>query len=309
MFIDGFGKISDKWRRIRQNPNRENVQTGPRDLQELRHANIDEHSWFVNLIQPEIGGGRLTVDQFSEIYANPGATAIRVSGLNQKTFELLVSEYGTQFTAIEFWKCPTLVDLTPLEDLSELQMVSFFWNQKATRLWNLARTPVLAALQVQDFNRLKKLDDLGDGHALRELVISDGMWPKMELETLEPLGALAGLRSLQLYPKRIDDGRVQPLGSLTGLEKLSIPTNLFTTEQIAWLKARLPDKVESEALAALNILKRPFEREGKSLDVLLVGKRKPFLNSELDAARISRHVNKFDQMLTNFEEDPSLEPD
>jgi hypothetical protein len=55
-----------------------------------------------------------------------------------------------------------------------------------------------------------------------------------------------------LHPKRIDDDRVQPLGALKNIEKLSIPTNLFTIEQIAWLRARLPETVESNALNPLS---------------------------------------------------------
>jgi transcriptional regulator with XRE-family HTH domain len=94
------------------------------------------------------------------------------------------------------------------------------------------------------------------------------------------VASLTGLQSLSFHPNRIDDGRVQPLGTLSDLEKLSIPTNLFTTEQIAWLRAHLPATVESNALPGIVTLSKPIERDGKSLDVLLVGKRKPFLNSE-----------------------------
>lgn len=163
-------------------------------------------------------------------------------------------------------------------------------------------------MRVEDFTRLYRLDDLCAGEALRELIICDAVWDKSIFETLEPLGTLKGLLSLSLHPKRIDDGRVQPLGSLTNIEKLSIPTNLFTTEQIAWLRARLPETVESNALTPLVPLTRPLEIDGKPRDVLLVGKRKPFLNSKLDAARIRNHVLRFEEMVTTFRGDPGLDP-
>lgn len=284
------------------------MESGPNNLLELRRAGEAQPSWFLDVVQPAVGGGRFDLGQFSKIDANPGAMALRVSGLDQPTFERLVSSYGTQFKAIEFWKCPRLEDLTPLEDLSELRMVSFYWNQRSTRLWNLARTPHLTALRVEDFTRLHRLDDLCAGQALRELIIGDAVWDKSTFETLEPLGTLKGLLSLSLHPRRIDDGRVQPLGSLTNIEKLSIPFNLFTTEQIAWLRARLPEGVDSQALAALLPLTTPMELGGRSRDVLLVGKRKPFLNSELDAARIRNHVLKFEEMVTTFRGDPGLDP-
>lgn len=284
------------------------MESGPNNLLELRRASGAQTSWFLDLGQPEVGGGRFDLGQLSKIDANPGAVALRVSGLDQSTFERLVSSYGTQFKAIEFWKCPKLEDLTPLEDLSGLRMVSFYWNQRSARLWNLACNPQLTALRLEDFTRLHSLDDLDAGQALRELVLGDAVWMKSTFETLEPLATLAGLVSLSLHPKRIDDGRVQPLGSLTNVERLSIPTNLFTTEQIAWLRARLPEAVESRALAALLPLTKPLELDGKTRDVLLIGKRKPFLNSKLDAARIRNHVLRFEEMVTTFRGDPGLDP-
>jgi hypothetical protein len=284
------------------------MEKGPKDLLELRWAGDAQPSWFIDLVQPQIGGGKFDPGQLSQIEVHPDATALRISGLDQAAFERLVSSYGRQFTAIEFWKCPKLADLTPLEDLSGLRMVSFYWNQRCTRLWNLSRTPHLTALGVEDFIRFHRLDDLVDGHAITELILGDAVWSKTTFETLEPLASLKGLLSLSLLPKRIDDGRIQPLGSLISLETLRIPFNLFTTEQIAWLRARLPETVESEALNAI-LLTTPFEDDDKQRDVLLIGKRKPWLNSEQDAARIQKHVSKFEQLVSSFRSDQSLEPE
>jgi hypothetical protein len=284
------------------------MEAGPQDLLELRRAPMTKPSWFLDLAQPEIGGGRLDTAELSLIEENPHAVALRVSGLDQRTLERLVTGFGSQFEAIEFWKCPRLEDLTPLEELPQLRMVSIYWNQRSPRLWNLARTPRLSALRFEDFTRLHTLDDLRDARALEELAFGDAVWSKSTFETLEPLAALTGMRSLSLHPRRIDDGRVQPLGLLANIERLSIPSNLFTTEQIAWLRARLPPTVESAALAALIRLEKPLEFDGKLRDVLLVGKRKPFLNSEVDAARIQKHVRTFEAMVSAFQVDPSLEP-
>ena len=282
--------------------------SGPKDLLELRRGSVTKPPWILDLVQPEVGGGRIDPSELSAIDEKPSAIALRVSGLDQPAFEHLISGWGTRFQAIEFWKCPKLEDLTPLEDLPDLRMVSFYWNQRSARLWNLTRTPRVTALGFQDFRRLHRLDELSAGKALTELSLGDAVWAKSTFESLDPLAALTGLRSLSLLPKRIDDGRVQPLGVLTGLEKLSIPTNLFTTEQIAWLRARLPEAVESSALSALLRLEKPLNLDGKSRDVLLIGKRKPLLNSDVDASRIKRHVEAFDKMVANFRENPAIEP-
>ena len=286
----------------------EDIVSGPSDLLELRRAGQTRPPWFLDLIQPEIGGGKLDPSLFTALDTNHTVTALRISGLDQAAFEHLISRYGTRFQAIEFWKCPRLEDLTPLEDLGDLRMISFYWNQRSTRLWDLKRTPKLAALRFEDFTRMHRLDDLAAGQSLTEVVFGDAVWAKSTFETLEPLSALTTLRRLRFHPKRIDDGRIQPLGELTELDKLTIPTNLFTTEQIAWLRARLPDSVESNALSALLRLEKPLELDGKSRDVLLIGKRKPFLNSDLDAARITKHVEAFDRMVSKFRANPALEP-
>ncbi|WP_426297752.1 hypothetical protein [Arthrobacter sp. R-11] len=285
------------------------MEPGPKDLLELRRAGEAKPKWFLDFVQPQIGGGKFDPRHLSKIEGHPDATALRISGLDQAVFERLISSYGKQFTAVEFWKCPRIEDLTPLEDLSGLRMVSFYWNQRSMRLWNLSRTPHLTALRVEDFIRFHRLDDLLDGHALRELIIGDAVWSKTTLETLEPLASLTGLRSLSLLPKSIDDGRIQPLGALTNLENLRIPFNLFTTEQIAWLRARLPETVQSDALNALLPLTTPLNIHGKPRDVLLIGKRKPWLNSKQDGARIHKHVSKFEQLVASFRSDPSLEPE
>ncbi|WP_433495498.1 hypothetical protein ACQP26_09595 [Micromonospora sp. CA-248089] len=278
------------------------------DLLELRRGGDPKPPWLLDLVLPEVGGGKFDVSQLAAIDENDTAVALRVSGLGQATFERLVSEYGFRFIAIELWKCPRIEDFSPFEDIAGLQMVSIYWNQRSPRLWNLGRTPQLRALCFEDFTRLHRLDDLEQGAALKEVVFGDAVWSKSVFETLEPLAALTGLQRLSFHPKRVEDGRIQPLGELTNLEKLSIPTNLFTTDQVAWLRARLPDSVESNALAGIVTMPRPIEGGGKSLDVLLVGKRKPFLDSKIDAVRIRKHVQAFEEMVAAFKNDPSREP-
>ena len=280
----------------------------PQTLAQLRRHQKVPPPWRLSLVLPEIGGGRLDVGQLAVIEDHPEATALSVSGLDQATFELLVADYGRRFAAIELWKCPRVADLTPLEDLPELRLLSVYWNQRATRLWDLRRTPALTGLNLDDFTRLHDLGDLSRGQSLRELGFGDMIWSTSVYESLEPVGDLAGLQTLAFSAKRIEDGRVQPLGGLTGLRGLSFPTNLFTTEQVAWLRARLPATVQGRSLAATVPVERPLEYHGKVRDVLLVGKRKPFLSSQDDERRIRRHVEEFERLVERFRTDPALDP-
>jgi hypothetical protein len=283
----------------------------PRCFRDVHPAYRGVPPWLLQVL-PEAGGsgGRMTERELDVIGERPDALAVRLGGLDQAVFERFVSRYGRQFLAIDFYKCPLITDLSPLEDLPGLRLVEFFWNQRAVRLWDLSRNPALTGLRFRDFNRLLDLEDLRAGVALRELGFGDGMWSKAVFESLEPLTALGRLRSLSFNAKRIRDGRIEPVGELTGLEELDIPTNMYTTSQLAWLRARLPDSVRSRALAPVDLVREPFvDGRGRVLDVRLVGKGKPFLNSVADEARIRKHVDGFWRMVEAFRRDPALKPD
>ncbi len=290
-----------------QSPGGGIVDVSPATLAALRH-NDEPHPWLFSLVLPEIGGGRLTESDLASVDVPPSATALRISGLDQASFEALVSRLGSRFSAIEFWKCPRVADLSPLEDLPQLRLVSFYWNQRATRLWDLRKTPKLSGLQFDDFTRLHNLVDLATASSLVELEFGDAIWDTSVFDSLAPLSALTGLRSLKLSAKKITDGRIEPLAALQQLTSLSFASNQFTTEQVAWLRAHLPDSLHSEALEPLRRFSPPLRGEHKELDVLLVGKRKPFLNSVEDQARIHKHVAQYEAMVTRFRNDPSLVP-
>jgi hypothetical protein len=173
----------------------------------------------------------------------------------------------------------------------------------------MSRSPRLAGLRFEDFTRLHDLRDLQTSASLEELQFGDAVWSKSVFESLEPLATLSGLRSLNFNAKRIDDERIEPLGELKRLEVLSFPPRQFTTRQVAWLRARLPASLESASLAPHVQLERPLELGGKARHVLLVGKRKPFLDSVTDAARIRKHVDGFVEMVDDFRRDPTVKPD
>ena len=70
------------------------------------------HYSFLEREHPE---SRLTRQELDILRGLPKATQISVNGLTQDTFEYLIAQYGSQFKVINFWKCPLVRDLTPLE--------------------------------------------------------------------------------------------------------------------------------------------------------------------------------------------------
>lgn len=265
--------------------------------------------WHAMRLQPELNGGKLPPDALLFLADAPEVTALTVSGVEQKTLELLCGGLGARLTALHFWKCPRIVDLTPLEAMPQLTHVAFYWNQKTVRLWSLARTPMLRGLHFDDFTKLRDLSDLSRAVALEDLVFGNAIWNKFEVETLAPLAELSRLRTLAFNAKAIGDGRIQPLAALTGLASLDFPSGLFETTQLAWLRARLPANVAADVLQPFRRLRQPISRKGRQLDVLVSGRRKPFLSSQADDVRLRRHVAEFEALVRRFEREPALMPE
>jgi hypothetical protein len=173
----------------------------------LGRALRDDAPWVANVIASEIGGGRVTAADLEQLHATD-ATAAAVSGLDQATFEHFVAEHAHRYSQIRLWKCPHITDLTPLEDLPGLEVLDVYWNQRATRLWDLSKTPRLRALALCDIRRVHDLNVLADGTALTEMHLGDAINDVSTYDTLEPLSGLVGLQRLWLVPKAITDRRI-----------------------------------------------------------------------------------------------------
>jgi hypothetical protein len=281
----------------------------PSNLSELMNVR-DDPSWYIDLTLGEIGGGKFAPKDLNQIESREEASVLKISGLDQGTFEALIDRYGARFTAIHLWKCPRISDLSPLEDCPELRLVAVYWNQRATRLWNLAKTPRLRGLQFEDFTRLRKLDDLSGAASLEELAFGDAIWVKAVIASLSPLADVHGLRRLWIHVRQVEDGRIQPLAELQKLEVIECSTNLFTTEELAWLRARLPDSTRGRVLEPIWRMDHAVAgTEGRAAkDVLVIGKRKPFLNSTSDADRIQRYIDAYWALVEHFRRNPDAEP-
>jgi hypothetical protein len=279
-------------------------------LAELSEAFKQQHSWHVNLVQPVINGGRISAEALAQLDEQPAASALTISGLDQKTFEVLVSRYGRRLAGLHLWKCPRIADLTPLEDLPDLTHFASYWNQRSTRLWNFARTPRLVGLEFLDFRRLTQLNDLSAAKSLRELHFGDAVFRKARFESLSPLESLEQLERLDFDARVIDDGRVQPLAQLSRLTSIELPMRMFTIRQMAWLRARLPDSVKSESLAPLWFLPADLLGEdAQRSDVVVVGRGQRRLSSTLDGARLQKVQQDFWAMVSAFRADPHAGPE
>ncbi len=264
-------------------------------------------AWHQHIVQRELNGGRTSDRDLDRI--GPDVTTLTVSGLDQSTFENLASRFGSQLSALHLWKCPRLVDLSPMEGLSKLTHAAIFWNQRAAQLWNMRQTPKLQSLHFTDFIKLDRLDDLARAaDSLVELEFGNANFSRYIVQTLEPLGTLTNLNRLSFNAQSIVDGRIQPLAELRQLSELDLPSGQFSVEQLAWLRTKLPLSVASPALNPFRQLRQPLRRGAKELDLLVNGKGMPFLSSSSDTKRTEKYTNAFHALVARFEANPEEEP-
>jgi hypothetical protein len=269
----------------------------------------DEDDSHLSLTLNHISGGRISKTEINAIQEFPGATSISISGLVQDTFDYFIENYGRQFKAINFWKCPLVKDFRRIESLPEVVYITYYWNQRAEQLWDFSKTKSLKGFSFDDFTRMHDISQIPEAPALEELSFGNMVWPKYILNTLEPLADCTGLKNLTFSAKKILDNRIEPIAHLKNLEKLEFPSNMFATEQVAWLKAHLPPTVQSRVLHPYWQIEGSLEISGKQKDTFIVGKRKPFLDSVRDKKRMERYVQQFNDMYHWYLENPASSPE
>ncbi len=231
-----------------------------------------------------------------QIREYPYVKSIIIAGLKQADFERFITDFANQFEVIQFWKCPYISDLTSLETLRNVKFITYFWNQRATRLWDMSSNRSLIGLEFECFTRMHLLDDIMTAENLRYLVLDRGialgnysissLWPLIKCKSLEYLS----------FNTFIEDHNPMPLLQISNLKELIFPTNMFTTEEIAMLTAKLPN-VECNAFVPYIC----FDSiTGKS--VLIVGKRKPWLDPDKDAKRIDKYKKQFETLVEKYKQ-------
>lgn len=212
--------------------------------------------------------------------------------VNQKEFDFIISSINPKHLYVYGTQVP---DLTSLEQLANVKTIYLQWNTKATTLWDVSKNVHLRTLGVEDFKRLEDISVLPDCSWLEKLTLAGGVVSNtLKLSTLSPLSRLVNLKTLELNNIRIKDESLSPLQHLQDLRELHI-SNQFPTEEYAKLSVHLPS-------TSCNLF-RPYTKllqhiDGK--DVMVTGKRKPFLNSVSDASRLEKYEKQFRQFQDKY---------
>ncbi len=185
-------------------------------------------------------------------------------------------------------------DLTPLKCLPRLRHLKIDWNTKIT---NLDAIGHLEGLETLILVNLPKVMDLSPISRLTELTVLDysgGVWAANLARSLEPLAALPKLEERSLTNLKVESGGLRPLAKCRALKYLSL-SNQFETEDYAYLSVKLP-QTQCRSFAPWIETNRIDGTD----NVMVTGKRKPFLSRKSDSAKIMAYEEIFRSLQEQF---------
>lgn len=222
-----------------------------------------------------------------------GIKHLYIINIKQLEFEYLIENYNSCFEFIYFYNMRA-TDLSKLSMLKNIKLLALEWNTKTNRLWDIAKNTNLLELYISDFYKVSTLEDLRNSQTIQKLYLSGGMCNPLKVESLEPLSSLIRLKKLSLSNIRVFKESLIPISTLINLEELELP-NQFPTKDYAMLSMKLKN-TQCDYFAPY--VKLEQEIDGK--DIMVIGKRKPFLNSKLDEIKLNKYIEEFKCMQNEF---------
>jgi len=211
-------------------------------------------------------------------------TKLWIYTVNQNEFDTILSLVNPKMLHIYELRVD---NLSIISSLKEVEVLALEWNTKAKSLWDLSKNTSLKSLSITDFSKLTDINPLQKNTSLELLQLSGGIWNSLNLNTLQPLRYLKNLKFLGLSNIRVKDESLEPISDLKGLQELEI-SNQFPTEEYARLSVTLPN-TKCDCFKPYIFLSSPIEDK----EVMVVGKRKPFLNSKVAVKKLQKYEEQF----------------
>jgi hypothetical protein len=253
---------------------------GPKVTDDLMDFNPSESSI-------TIFGNSKNIDRLKDL----NITNLWVIGVRDKELHKILSCVKPQF--INLYQI-LIKDLAVLENLTCTETIVLRWNTKSESLWNIARNTKLKELVIEDFPKISSIAPISNAANLEYLILEGGMWNSLKIDTLNPISDLKKLQFLRLANMHVKEGGLKPIAELRGLKELML-SNQFDTVDYAYLAAKLPD-TECDYFKPYIKYESPI---GKN-DTMIVGKRKPFLNSKVDKEKMEKYEKDFYAMVKQF---------
>lgn len=212
--------------------------------------------------------------------------------INQKEFNIIMDAIDPNMLYIYEMR---VADLSALQSLTNLEVLGLEWNTKANELWDLSCNKSLKSLLIKDFPKLNEVTPLQACTGLEYLELSGGIWNSLKLMDLRPLKDLANIQYLCLSNINVQDNSLEPISFLKGLQELHI-SNQFPTEEFARLSVALPH-TKCDQFKPYVFLESPIDDK----DVMVTGKRKPFLHSKRDEKRLQKYEEQFKAFQSQYQ--------
>jgi hypothetical protein len=131
-------------------------------------------------------------------------------------------------------------DLAFLGTLARLETLTVWQCPKLKRLDGIGRLTRLTALYFNDLGAIESLEPLAALTGLRTLALTGGIEKTQALPSLAPLKALGRLEQLHLTSAKVAGGDLGPLAELPRLARLELSPRCFEPAELARLAAAHP---------------------------------------------------------------------
>jgi hypothetical protein len=236
----------------------------------------------------------ITIEQIDRLKETPEADVVTICGLKQDTFEYFIRTYGRQFRAIKFFKNRFIEDWSLLGTLTDVQYLHFFWNQRITSFWDMSGNTALRGLAVKDFSRLMNVELVNTALNLETFWIGNEIWSRMVIDSLMPLVG-SSISHLIFDGRKIVDDDLSFLDGMINLKRFDFPSNLYTTEQVAWIAANYP-KLDGSYIIPYSI----YDGFGSEKRVIITGKGKPSFDYKGNDERLLKCEARFNELKTRY---------
>ena len=231
-------------------------------------------------------------DVDAALQAREDLSLLQTTGLDQKSFEHLICRYGERLRTIYFFSCPDIRDFSALSDLPLLENVLIYWNRRAESLWDMRNNSGLKGIQISASKRLLLgLDALATASHLEEIRLNGDIMTNHTIRDFSVFESCGSLKRLALHGLNAPDEIFEQLFQLTQLEVFDFDPSMFTIDQIARLKAKLP-LAEGLSLCA-------FQPDGENA-VRINGKGKPTLKLPKQQKLLEEYTAKFEERVREY---------
>ena len=253
----------------------------------------------LSLYRQNMDGGikKLTFEDIDTLRNDRYSDALTVMGLHQDTFEYFIDKYASRFKAIRFYHNRGVFDWSALGKLKNLEFLDMFSNHGMTSLWDMSENYSLKALSKSNSSKLHSIAGIEKAPALMRFELGEVVYRTTVIDSFAPLAG-TNIEYLNFTGKKVENISLTFLRDMPKLTHFDFPTNLFTTEEVAWIVANFPN-LEGYALCAKIEIGSEIN-ENDSHSTLIVGKRKPILDTKGNEAKIVRYVDQFNKLVEHY---------